>query len=250
MANEAFLMSLHRDLLADGDTQGRFRKAIRAAVREGDRVLDLGAGTGVHAVFACEAGASRVYAVENDRIIDLAREIVARNGYEDRVTFVEGKSTEVELPELVDVLVANLGFDASLRYLPDARDRFLAEGGRGMRAIAHNGNLTNVGAIRAELEGQGAIFQSAMDTEVIVHLMARARGTLEERLVDALSRVRGAYSLVLLADDVLVAARDPYGFRPLSLGRLDSAWVVASETCAFDLVGARSAQRPSCPGRR
>ena len=115
---------------------------------------------------------------------------------------------------------------------------FLAESKRGMRAIAHNGNLTNAHAIRSELEGQGSIFQSTMDTEVIVHLMARARGNLEERLVDALSRVRGAYSLVLLAEDALIAARDPYGFRPLSIGRLGSAWVVASETCAFDLIGA------------
>ena len=68
MANEAFLLSFHRDLLSDTDTQGRFRDAIRAAVHEGDRVLDLGAGTGVHAVFACRAGASRVYAIENDPI--------------------------------------------------------------------------------------------------------------------------------------------------------------------------------------
>ncbi len=130
MANEAFLMSFHRDLLADTDTQGRFRKAIQGAVREGDRVLDLGAGTGVHAVFACEAGASKVYAIENDRVIDLAREIVRHNGCADRVVFVPGNSTEVALPEPVDVIVSNLGFDSTLRYLPDARDRFLAEGGR------------------------------------------------------------------------------------------------------------------------
>jgi protein arginine N-methyltransferase 1 len=130
MANESFLMSFHRDLLSDTDTQSRFRQAIRGAVREGDVVVDLGAGTGVHAVFACEAGASRVYAVENDRIIDLAREIVDRNGCGDRVVFVEGSSTEVEIPERADVLVANLGFDSTLRYLPDARDRFLPPGGR------------------------------------------------------------------------------------------------------------------------
>jgi protein arginine N-methyltransferase 1 len=130
MANEAFLMSFHRDLLSDTDTQRRFRKAIRTAVREGDVVLDLGAGTGVHAIFACEAGAARVYAVESDRIIDLAREIVERNGYRDRVTFVEGRSTEIDLPERVDLLVANLGFDSTIRYLPDARDRFLKPRGR------------------------------------------------------------------------------------------------------------------------
>jgi len=115
---------------------------------------------------------------------------------------------------------------------------FLAESTKTQVAVAHNGNLTNANAIRLELEGYGSIFQSTMDSEVFVHLLARSRGTLEERLVDALSRVRGAYSLVILSDDVLVAARDPYGFRPLSLGRLGSAWIVASETCAFDLIGA------------
>jgi amidophosphoribosyltransferase len=115
---------------------------------------------------------------------------------------------------------------------------FLAESSQTHLAVAHNGNLTNARAIRAELEGQGSIFQSTMDSEVFVHLLARSHGTLAERLTDTLSRVRGAYSVVLLSDDALLAARDPYGFRPLSLGRLGSAWVVASETCAFDLIGA------------
>jgi len=115
---------------------------------------------------------------------------------------------------------------------------FLAQSGSMQIAVAHNGNLTNASAIRSELESYGSIFQSTMDTEVFVHLLARARGTLEERLGDALSRVRGAYSLVFMVDDAIVAARDPHGLRPLSLARLDGAWVVASETCAFDLIGA------------
>ena len=115
---------------------------------------------------------------------------------------------------------------------------FVASSGDVGIAVAHNGNLTNALAIRRELEGYGSIFQSTMDSEVFVHLYARARGSIEERLSDALSRVRGAYSLVMLVDDVLIAARDPYGFRPLSLGRLDGAWIVASESCAFDLIGA------------
>ena len=115
---------------------------------------------------------------------------------------------------------------------------FMVKTGGMQIAVAHNGNLTNAPAIRAELEANGSIFQSSMDSEVFVHLLARSRGTLEERVSDALSRVRGAYSLVMLIDDVLVAARDPRGFRPLSLGRLDSAWLLASETCAFDLIGA------------
>jgi len=105
--------------------------------------------------------------------------------------------------------------------------------------IAHNGNLVSAAAVRAELEGRGAIFGSNADSEVVLHLLARSReSTLEERLIDALSRVKGAFSLVMLTDDALIAARDPSGFRPLSLGRLGSAYVVASETCAFDLIGA------------
>ncbi len=106
-------------------------------------------------------------------------------------------------------------------------------------AIAHNGNLVNAGVIRKELEGRGAIFGSTSDSEVLLHLLARSREhALEDRFIDALSRVKGAFSTVLLSDDCVIAARDPNGFRPLSLGRLGNSWVVASETCAFDLVGA------------
>ena len=106
-------------------------------------------------------------------------------------------------------------------------------------AIAHNGNLINAQAIRQELEGRGAIFGSTSDSEVILHLVARSReATFEDRFIDALSRVKGAFSAVMLTEDTLIAARDPNGFRPLSLGRLDGSYVVASETCALDLIGA------------
>ena len=107
-------------------------------------------------------------------------------------------------------------------------------------AISHNGNLVNALAIRRELEGRGAIFSSSSDSEVILHLVARSReGALEDRLIDALSRVKGAFSIAMLTDECLIAARDPFGFRPLSLGRLGRSYVVASETCALDLIGAR-----------
>ncbi|MCZ6782856.1 MAG: amidophosphoribosyltransferase [Proteobacteria bacterium] len=116
---------------------------------------------------------------------------------------------------------------------------FCATTDAGPIAIAHNGNLVNALPIRKELEGRGAIFSTTADSEVIVQLLARSReGTAEERLIDALSRVKGAFSLVVLTSDALVAARDPHGFRPLSLGRLDGAWIAASETCALDLIGA------------
>jgi amidophosphoribosyltransferase len=116
---------------------------------------------------------------------------------------------------------------------------FCATTDGGPVAIAHNGNLVNAAAIRRELEGRGSILTSTSDSEVIVHLLARSRETTpEDRLIDALSRVKGAFSLAMLTDDALVLARDPYGFRPLVLGRLDGAWVAASETCALDLIGA------------
>ena len=116
---------------------------------------------------------------------------------------------------------------------------FYASTDAGPIAIAHNGNLVNAIAIRRELERRGAIFSTTADSEVIVQLLARSREhTPEERLIDALSRVKGAFSLLTLTSDALIAARDPSGFRPLSLGRLDGAWVAASETCALDLIGA------------
>lgn len=115
----------------------------------------------------------------------------------------------------------------------------VVEYGRGGLALAHNGNLVNAERLRAELEGRGSIFQSTVDTEVIIHLIASSNAeTLEDRVVDALHQVRGAYSLVFLAPDKLIAVRDPHGFRPLVLGRVKGAWVVASETCALDLVDA------------
>ena len=115
----------------------------------------------------------------------------------------------------------------------------VVEYGRGGLALAHNGNLVNAERLRAELEARGSIFQSTVDTEVIIHLIAAAGAdTLEDRVVEALREVRGAYSLVFLAPDKLIAVRDPHGFRPLVLGRVKGAWVVASETCALDLVDA------------
>ncbi len=111
----------------------------------------------------------------------------------------------------------------------------------GNLALAHNGNLINAQMLRNELEAYGAIFQSTTDSEVIVHLIAQSRQSLLlDRIFDALHQVRGAFSITLLTDNGMVAARDPWGFRPLCLGRVKDAWVVASETCAFDLIGAET----------
>jgi amidophosphoribosyltransferase len=116
---------------------------------------------------------------------------------------------------------------------------FVVEWAHGALAIAHNGNLVNADELRAKLEARGSIFQSTVDSEVIVHLIAAStENTLTDRIIDALGQVRGAYSLVFLTEDRIIAARDPSGFRPLVLGRIGDAVVIASETCALDLVDA------------
>ena len=109
----------------------------------------------------------------------------------------------------------------------------------GQLALCHNGNLVNAGEVKDDLVREGAIFQTSTDSEVIVHLFARSREKgAEAAVVDALAQVRGAFSLVMMTADKLIGVRDPYGFRPLALGRLNDAWVMCSETCALDLIGA------------
>lgn len=110
---------------------------------------------------------------------------------------------------------------------------------RGSIAVAHNGNLVNAQLIKDELEAWGSIFQTTMDTEIIVHLLAISKAnTLVERLTEALNRIEGAYCLLFLTETRMVAVRDPHGFRPLCLGKLGDSWVVASESCALDLIEA------------
>ncbi len=106
-------------------------------------------------------------------------------------------------------------------------------------ALAHNGNLTNASRLRASLIETGSLFQSSSDTEVIVHLVARShQADVTGRIVDALKQIDGAYSLVCVADDMLIGVRDPHGVRPLILGKRDDTWLLASESCALDIVGA------------
>ncbi|WP_456325635.1 amidophosphoribosyltransferase [Desulfonauticus submarinus] len=107
-------------------------------------------------------------------------------------------------------------------------------------AIGHNGNLINTWELRQELENEGIIFQTTMDSEVIVHLLAKYLNgnSLENALAKALNKIKGAYSLLILVNNKLIALRDPFGFRPLSIGKMGSSYVFASETCAFDLLEA------------
>ncbi len=107
-------------------------------------------------------------------------------------------------------------------------------------AVAHNGNFVNAGSLRSRLESRGSIFQTTMDSEIVLHLMARSlKKGLEEAVLETAGALKGAFSMVLMTEDALIAVRDQNGFRPLCLGRLDSGYVVASETCALDLVEAR-----------
>lgn len=153
--------------------------------------------------------------------------------------------------------VADIFSQQALARLPGTmaigHNRYSTAGGAGLKnvqplnvnfafgnlAVAHNGNLINAAMLRSELEAYGAIFQSTSDTEVIIHLIAHSRAdTLLERVIDSLTQVRGAFSVVLMTDQGIIAARDPHGFRPLCLGRFRDAWIVASESCAFDLLDA------------
>ena len=112
---------------------------------------------------------------------------------------------------------------------------------KGSLAISHNGNITNVDEIRKELEHSGAIFQTTADTEIIAYLIARERitsGSIESAVKNAMKKLKGAYSLLVMSPNKLIAARDKWGFRPLQMGKSDDAVVFASETCAFDAIDA------------
>lgn len=157
-----------------------------------------------------------------------------------------------------DGLVAEAFSDADLDALPGrvslGHTRYSTAGGAGLvnsqpivvsyregdLGLVHNGNITNALALRAELVEEGALFQGTIDSEVIVHLISRSRcPTVEEQISEALSRLTGAFSIIITVGETLFAARDPWGYRPLVLGRFpDGGWMVASESCALDLVGA------------
>jgi amidophosphoribosyltransferase len=118
----------------------------------------------------------------------------------------------------------------------------------GQIALCHNGNIVNARELRDDLVQQGAIFQSNSDTELVLHLYARSKArTVEAAIIESVAQVKGAFSLAMMTKDALIAVRDPHGFRPLALGRLGDAWVVCSETCAMDLIGA-TYERDVAPG--
>ncbi len=139
-----------------------------------------------------------------------------------------------------DVAIGHVRYSTTGSSISKNIQPFLVNHKKGHIAIAHNGNLTNTSILRRKLEEKGSIFQSTMDSEVIIHLLAKSSNTdIEGKVVEVLNKLEGAYSLALMLDNVLVGARDPQGFRPLCLGKLDGVYVLASETCALDLIGAQ-----------
>ncbi len=157
-----------------------------------------------------------------------------------------GLVTQIFKEEHFKVLKGNMAIGHT-RYSTAGDDSILdaqpvfARYGLGEISIVHNGNLVNAREIREELIKKGAIFQSNMDTENLIHLIAKnyEKNTLKERIIDAVKQIKGAFSLIILSRSKMFAIRDPFGFRPLSLGKLKTGgYIVASETCAFELVGA------------
>ncbi len=171
------------------------------------------------------------------------------------VTFDKGQFVAERHPGLVgDIFGKNNSYAEKLKgSFAIGHNRYSTAGGSAVRniqplfadltgggiAIAHNGNLTNARLLRARLVQEGAIFQSTSDTEVIIHLTARSSfSPIVDKLIDALKQVEGAYSLVALTSKKLIGVRDPWGVRPLVLGRFEGAPILASESCALDIIGA------------
>jgi len=137
-----------------------------------------------------------------------------------------------------DCAIGHVRYSTTGKTLLKNAQPFMVEYSRGPIAVGHNGNLINVSQLRQKLQEEGSIFQSTVDSEVIIHLLAKGTGSFESSLVDALAQIKGSYSLVFLTPTQLIAARDPFGNRPLSIGKFNGGYVVASETCAFDLIRA------------
>jgi amidophosphoribosyltransferase len=170
-------------------------------------------------------------------------------------TFCEGQfHSERRLGLVGDAFNRQSVIDRLLGDMAVGHVRYSTTGGTGLRnvqplfaelatrgfAVAHNGNLTNAHTLRRDLVRSGAIFQSTSDTEVLLHLIAQSKGSrIIERFIDGLRQIEGAYSLVCLTNDMLIGARDPVGIRPLVIGRLNNGYILASETCALDIVGAK-----------
>jgi amidophosphoribosyltransferase len=170
--------------------------------------------------------------------------IASGDGQRMRVSRGMGEVAETFTEAAIDALAGHLAIGHT-RYSTAGESKienaqpFLIECAHGQIAVAHNGNLVNARELREDLVRSGSIFQTTSDTEVVLHLYAKSKApSVEEALIESIAQISGAFSMVLLTKNRLIAARDPHGFRPLALGRLNDAWIVCSETCALDLIGA------------
>jgi len=171
--------------------------------------------------------------------------IVSSDGKQFRAHRGMGLVPQIFNPKLLHDLVGNMAVGHT-RYSTTGSSELrnaqplTVDCARGQIAIAHNGNLTNAAQLREDLENRGLVFQTTVDSEIILMLLAQPTlGGVENNLVQTLRRIEGAYSLVIMTEQEMIGVRDPFGFRPLSIGKLGDAWVLASETCAFDLIEAK-----------
>ena len=217
--------------------------AERGGGRNGDRLREE---CGVFGIWGAENAARLTYAglyALQHRGQESAG-IVASDGKDFHVHRGLGLVSDVFSGGALDRLTGHIAighnrYSTTGRNHPQNAQPLVVNYREGDLGIGHNGNLVNALELRREMEEQGSIFQTTSDTEVILHLIARSKATEIERMIpEALARCQGAYSLVILAGETLVGVRDPRGFRPLCLGRRGSAHVLASETCALDIVGA------------
>lgn len=172
--------------------------------------------------------------------------IISMSGDEHFMHFADGlvadnfTSSEVIKKLEGDMAIGHVRYSTAGKKTARNFQPIYAELSLGFLALAHNGNLTNAVTLRKKLINRGAIFQSSMDTEVIIHLIALSdKATLQEKIIDAVAQIEGAFSLVIIHKDGLIAIRDPYGVRPLSIGKIGDALVISSETCGLDIIGAK-----------
>ncbi len=170
--------------------------------------------------------------------------IATSDGERMRVSNAMGQVAEAFTEPVLAALPGHLAIGHT-RYSTAGESRLqnaqpmLIDCAHGQIAVAHNGNIVNARELRDELVRNGSIFQTSSDTEVVLHLYARAKApSVEEALIESIAQLTGAFSLAFLTKNRLIAARDPHGFRPLALGKLGDSWIVCSETCALDLIGA------------
>ena len=228
---------------AAGTQRKRVDAASRGAGGPGDKFKDE---CGVFGIFGHPEAANLtylgLYALQHRG--QESTGIATGDGVKMRVSRAMGHVADAFTPETLSGLPGHLAIGHT-RYSTAGESRLenaqpmLIDCAHGQIAVAHNGNIVNARELRDDLVRDGSIFQTSSDTEVVLHLYAKSKApSIEEALIESVRQISGAFSFALLTKNRLIAARDPHGFRPLALGKLGDAWIVCSETCALDLIGA------------